>query len=363
MKARLGLLLLALCLVAEAAPKAPAPASPSAQTRYPWDRRAELCTSSAPAPSPDLCQGDDWSSWSLTNQRVGFLFTIEQWGLLERALKELVPSKRVYPGGDSPASAVYWAFRSLMPAPGPIDDARRKIGAWKKAIPDSPFVEFAQARLAYASAWNARGTGGAGSVSKEAWEQFVARLREAEQTLFSASPSLKDTPLWYHLMLAIVQDVPEGRANSRDNKAEAVFAQAVGSWPRYFEFYEVRLTRLVPNWGGSWQAVEYFIDRWSRQLAATEGDSTYARLYASLRRQGVSPEQTRANWPRMKASFEELTARYPSADFRNLRASYACAARDKPAFIAALDQLALPPDPGAWLPGYTYENCLRWAGS
>src|SRR5262245_49277646 len=106
MRARLAILLLASCLAAEAASPAPA------QTRYPWDRRAELCTGNAPSPSPDLCNGDDWSSWSLTHQRVGFLFTIEQWGLLERALKETVSSKRTYPGGDSPASAVYWAFRS-----------------------------------------------------------------------------------------------------------------------------------------------------------------------------------------------------------------------------------------------------------
>jgi hypothetical protein len=360
MRTGLAVLLLASCLAAEAAPKAPAPA----QTRYPWDRRAELCSASAPSPSPDLCTGDDWSSWSLTHQRVGFLFTIEQWGLLERALKETVPSKRVYPGGDSPASAVYWAFRALMPAPGPIDDARRKVEAWKKAVPDSPYVEFAQARLAYASAWNARGTGGAGSVSKEAWELFGLRLGEAEQTLYSASPALKDTPLWHHLLLAIVQDVPGSRANGHDNKADGVFALAVRTWPRYFDFYELRLTRLVPRWGGSWGAVESFIDRWSRQLSATEGDSAYARFYASLRSQGVTPDQTRADWPRMKAGFEELTARYPSAEHRNLYASYACAARDKVAFTAALAKVSPePPDPRAWLPGHGYDACLRWAGT
>jgi hypothetical protein len=334
-----------------------ASAQSAPMTRYPWDRRAELCTPPR-VPSGDQCNPDDWPSWSATTQRIELLYTMEQFALLERAMREVLAGERFYPGGDTPASAAYWAFRRLMPAPGAAEDNQRKIDAWKNAVPASDFTAFAQARFIYASAWSIRGSGGGSSVSKESSDLFGIRLRAAEDILLKAPEALKGTPLWHNLLLAIVLDSPQSVSN-----VDTVFRNAVKRWPRYFDIYELSLTRMVPRWGGSWERVESFIDGWSRQLSGTEGESVYARLYVSLRSQGVTPDQTRADWPRMRASFEDLTTRYPSPDYRNLYASYSCAARDKAAFTAALAKLSpLPPEPRNWLPGHSYEACMRWAG-
>jgi hypothetical protein len=273
-------------------------------------------------------------------------------------LKDASASQKTFVDGDSPAAAAYWVFRRLIPAPGAVEEAEGRATRWRNAVPQSVFVTFLQARIAYARAWNARGTGHVGSISPESWELFYIRLAEAEQILLNAPEELKGSPLWHNLLLAIILDNPKSTS-----KPDVVLEQAAKRWPRYFELYEVRLTRLVPKWGGSWQGVEAFIDEWSTRLAVSEGTSMYARLHISVSNQGVTPDETAMDWARMKASLEDLTRRYPSRKFKNHRASYACFARDKDAFRSAMAQLA-PADiePESWLSGHSYEACMRWAG-
>jgi hypothetical protein len=329
----------------------------SATNKYPWDKRPARCFESN-SENDSACVLDNWPTWDATLQRVAHLYNIENFVLLDRAMHELVSSEKRFVNGDSPAGAVYWAFRRLIPAPGSEQHHQVMLSRWKAAVPTSYFVAFVQARILYADAWNARGSGFVGSVSKESWELFRIRLQEAEQVLRDAPQALKDTPLWHNLLLAIVQDGPRNAS-----EADAVFEDAVSRWPTYFDFYEVRLTRLVPQWGGSWDQVESFITKWSIELARTEGSSLYARLYVSIKNQGYSPEQTAMNWARMNASFKDLTNRYPSPNFKNLYASYACFARDKATFSAAMRKLSRGElNPRDWLSGHSYEACMRWAG-
>jgi len=289
---------------------------------------------------------------------VTALYTTGQFAALEAVLKDASSSQKTFLEGDSPAAAAYWAFRLMIPAPSFIEPHQAQVTRWKTVVPKSVFVEFLRARLAYANAWNARGRGGAGSVSPESWDLFYIRLGEAEQILLNAPEGLKGSPLWHNLLLAIVLDNPKSA-----NKPDAVVERAAKRWPRYFELYELRLTRMGPRWGGSWADVEAFIERWSRKLAASEGASLYARLYISLRNQSVTPNETAMNWTRMKASLEDLTRRYPSTLYKNLRASYACYARDENAFKTAMTQLAPSEvDARSWLSGHSYDACMRWAG-
>ena len=299
-----------------------------------------------------------WSSWNETKDRVTHLYKTSQFAALEAALKDASSSQNTFAEGDSPAAAAYWAFRLAIPAPGFVEPHQMMVTRWKSVVPKSVFVEFLRARIAYADAWNVRGTGGPGSVSAESWDLFHLRLAEAEQILLNAPEELKRSPLWHNLLLAIVLDNPKSAS-----KPDVVLERAAKRWPRYFELYELRLTRLVPKWGGSWPGVEAFIDGWTRRLAASEGVSLYARLYISLRNQSVTPDQTAMDWGRMRASLEDLTRRYPSPLYKNLRASYACYARDGDAFRSALAQLA-PSDieRRSWLSGHSYDACMRWAG-
>lgn len=329
-------------------------AQPESMSRYPWDTRPANCLDH---PKTLECAHEDWPNFDETVRRITYLYQAENFLLLERALAEITTTNPKFSSGQPALSAVYWSFRRLMPAPGinPIEGER--IARWKKSFPNSYFVKFAEARFLYASAWNVRGSGYAGSVSKESWELYTERLQRSEEILLNAPQSLKDTPLWHNLLLAISLDTDQIRSDP-----QSVFMQAVKAWPQYYDFYEVMLTRLVPKWGGSWEQVDSFIDRWSTRQVATEGNSLYARLYISLLNQGITPDETKMNWAKMKQSFSDLIARYPDPRFKNIYASYACFARDRDAYNKVMQNLPkhlLMYD--EWLSGHSYEACQRWA--
>ena len=63
-------------------------------------------------------------------------------------------------------------------------------------------------------------------------------------------------------------------------------------------------------------------------------------------------------WPKMKAGFEDLIARYPTPWNLNSFARFACQAKDKEAFLKILPKLApVTVRPMAWPSGYSLENC------
>lgn len=322
--------------------------------RYPWDVRPMKCFA---APQSEGCALDDWPNFRETMRRIMYLYTAEQWVLLDRALAELTSTQKRFARGEMPANAAYWAFRRLMPGPGMRAAEGERVQRWAKAMPDSMFVPFVQARVLYASAYGARGAGYAGTVSKEGWELFAMRLRDAEKVLNDAPAALKETVLWHNLMLAIQLDLDKERA------AE-VFNQAVSKWPSYYDFYEVALSRMVPKWGGSYQQVDAFIRHWSTKQAAIEGESLYARLYSVMAmRNDVDPSETLLDWNTMRASFDDLVKRYPNdAFYRNQFASFACFARDKQTYARAMSMMQRHEvDSESWLDGHSLDACNRWA--
>ena len=144
-------------LIATASAGASGQGAPS--PRYPWDKRPASCFEPTGSTDPQ-CTLDSWPSWEQTLQQIDFLYEKEHFVLLERAMQDAASSQKQFVDGDSPASAVYWAFRHMM-SPG----HRGKLTRWREAVPASNFLPFAQARLEYASAWNVRGGGYAASVA------------------------------------------------------------------------------------------------------------------------------------------------------------------------------------------------------
>src|SRR5882672_40487 len=301
----------------------------------------------------------DYARHDGTVQHLRQLYRAGNFSQLDETLSCLTRSPERFQSGKSGASAVYWLFRREMPAPGVNPSVSSHLLKWKQERPQSVFVHFAELRLRYAMAWNSRGSDFARKVPAEGWRLFNEGLAETERAVLAAPAELRDTPILQNLLLAIVQDMSESKTSPR-----AVLEEGVQRWPEYYDFYEVALTRLVPKWGGSWDAVDAFIVHWSKRLAMTEGDSMYARLYMSVISAGANPSETRISWPRMKSSLEELVGRYPDTAYKNLAASYACRYRDVTYLKTALQRIrAEQLDPSAWLQGTDPETCLRMAGS
>jgi hypothetical protein len=61
--------------------------------RYPWDQRSQFCFKRDTPRVPE-CASDNWPSCTDTVQRVTYLYELERFDLLERALKERLPRLR-----------------------------------------------------------------------------------------------------------------------------------------------------------------------------------------------------------------------------------------------------------------------------
>jgi len=311
-----------------------------------------FCGNSANAIPPQKVN----ETFDYTVRKVGSLYRSEQFAALEIALNELAHTNDKFISGKPKSSAAYWAFRQLFPGPGTDPLEIERIQRWRKKIPLSSWATFAESRYWYGMAWNARGGGSAGNVGSEAWDMFHKTLRRSESQLLESPAALKDTALWHNLLLAISQDSTEVKS-----KPDQVLSAAVTKWPQYYDFYEVRLTRLVPKWGGNWQTVDAFIADWAKKQSPLEGRSLYARLYISMQAKTPVPvSEIRSHWVTLKTSFRDLVDRYPDERFKNLFASYACLVGDADQFREAMT--ALGPEelnPADWLYEAPLTACER----
>lgn len=274
---------------------------------------------------------------------------------LDTILACLVRDPRRFQSGKPGASAAYWFFRREMPAPG-VDTAQgARIKEWQRQKPDSVFPAFAALRLQYALAWNARGSSPAKDVPGGGMHSFQQGLLYTEKLLLEARKEFQQTPIWQNLLLAVSLDAEQGKSDSN-----SVFEDGARRWPNYYDFYEVALTRLVPKWGGSWETVDAFIAGWTKQLQASEGESLYARLYASVAFSGADPRETRLDWPRMKKSLDDLIKRYPDPVHKNWAAALACVYGDSAYYKASMQRIgAQEMRPQAWIRGTDPTSCSR----
>lgn len=287
--------------------------------------------------------------------RLRHLYQASRFVELDAALTCLLNDPKRFQSGKPGASAVYWFFRREMPAPGVNAAQAARVKAWQMQKPDSVFPAFADIRLKYALAWNARGSSYAKDTPGGSMQAFQQGLQQSEKLLLDARPDYRQTPIWQNLLLAISLD-----AQHPQSDPGVVFREGAKRWPGYYDFYELVLTRLVPKWGGSWETVDAFIVGWTHQLQAKEGESIYARLYASVIAHGADARETRLDWPRMKRSLNELIMRYPDPIHKNWAATLACVYGDPDYYKVAMQRIGpLDMRPAAWVAGTTPATCLR----
>lgn len=314
---------------------------------------AMVSTFAARAAPNDDCPGTNPHDLETTILSLGDLYQRESFEQLDTALDCLMRRPRPFASGHSGSAVVYHFYRRQMSGPRvtPADIAR--VGRWGQRQPVSMFAEMAALRLRYAFAWKARGGAYASKVQQDNWKTFHQGLLDTEQALYRASPELRDTPIWHQLLLAVAGDT-----RTVNTDMDKVFEQGVKRWPTYYDFHEVRLSRLVPRWGGSWETVDRFILHFAGQRPEAERDAVYARLYASVMQGASHPAETRLDWPRMKRGLEFLVAHHADPTHATLAASFACAYRDADYLRVTLARI-----PGKqvhladWLPADAAARC------
>ena len=92
--------------------------------------------------------------------------------------------------------------------------------------------------------------------------------------------------------------------------------EALAREPLFYQTYFTALEYLLPKWHGRLREIERFAQGAVERTSQSEGTSLYARIYwvaAQAEFQNQIFSATFTTWPRMRASFEDMHARYPDA--------------------------------------------------
>lgn len=284
-------------------------------------------------------------------------FAREQYAALEELFARLVnPAERLtdgrwrlsaIPTGISHHLLVYKRWDYML---SQIDD-------WRKQNPDSAAVDIVEAMILRQWAWSARGSGYASSVTPEGWKLFKEKLQRAEAVLLRSKDKSSKNPLWYQEYLEVALGLGWNEAEYR-----ALYKAAIAQFPDYDEFYCSMASYLWPQWHGSVEAFDAYVNEAVRQTQSKKGKILYARLYwyfAISQAEDFSLfEESGANWNDMKSGFEQLTKAHPDSMWLvNNYATFACRAGDADTYRRLRKQIGDRRYDEAWPSNLNMEVC------
>lgn len=234
-------------------------------------------------------------------------------------------------------------------------DTFLKVHKWIQRNP-SPAAHIALANLYIESAWRERGTGYANSVTPGQWKAFFSLTKLAHQELDENKTTASIDPEWYVSMVKVA------RAEQWPQKeAAALFTAATRKDRYYYPIYSQILESLLPQWGGSWLAIDNFANFAADNTKDREGEELYTRLYWNLEECGCeSNNKLAGDWTKMKVGFRDILSRYPTDWNRNNFAYIACRENDKATLRLLLPQMPKP-ILAAWRGEANYGECKSWA--
>lgn len=238
------------------------------------------------------------------------------------------------------------------------DAAEEKTRGWARQYPASVLPALALNRIYENRAWIARGRGYSSTVSEEGWKKFAANMNQANQALLSRADVGKADPNWWYELLSRAQE----QSLPPERYWKVAYA-ALTAFPQNEDIYRAIAMKLVPQWGGSWEALAAFADQAVDRTRETQGQIMYAHIYRSVSGYLEPGLLTRAegNWPKVRAGFEDLVARYPDRWNLNWFARFACDAGDKATTKRVLTRINDAVVPSAWANHAIYNRCRNWA--
>jgi hypothetical protein len=230
---------------------------------------------------------------------------------------------------------------------------------WAVQYPDSPAAHIAYSMALITHGWTFRGGGYASSVRPESWAPFRRYIAMARKNLETHKAVASRDPSWYETMLTIA------RAEAWDaDQFDSLLNEALKREPLFYQTYFSALRYLLPQWHGDVRAIETFAQDAARRTSEVEGRGMYARIYwyasqAEFRNNLF--DGTLVFWPRMKAGFEDVIAKYPDDWNLSNYAKFACLAKDKPKTKELLARLGSSVVLEAWEPATLLQKCIAWS--
>lgn len=284
-------------------------------------------------------------------------FASSDYAKVDSLIESMCTSKERLDDGRSKLSGVTPSLESLFKAYADWDMMFGKLREWRRQTPNSAAADVVESILWRTWAWAARGSGYANTVTPEGWRLFHERLQKAADVLVRTRKNA-GTCAWYYeefLQVSLGLDWD-------DAAKAALFEAAVQQYPDYRPIYYQRVLQLSPRWGGSYAAVDNFVNSMVQRNPGKQGEALYTLLYWSLdQTEGIEFElfqDSRASWPRMRKGFERLMEQYPHSSWNlNNFAAYACRAGDTRTYQTLRARLEKPYYALAWPPNYSMEVC------
>lgn len=192
------------------------------------------------------------------------------------------------------------------------------VRRWVEATPHSALPFITAAGVQYDQAWCLRGTGFSNDVPDDVWPKFEAGIAEAEHILDQHRWAAID-PEFYAISVKIARSQDKGL-----NAVQALVDKATAREPGYYPIYESAAFSFLPQWGGSFAALDGFAHFAAQRSAATEQSGFYARVYITMQDCGCVSIVHHPDWPMMRQALRDIYAHYPVPWNGNLAATYAC---------------------------------------
>jgi hypothetical protein len=243
--------------------------------------------------------------------------------------------------------------------PQQVDRLADVIAQWEARYPQSPAAHIAVAELWIWRAWDARGAGYAGTVQPDAWPVFRADIAKAREALERHKDVASADPQWYQDMLGIAKAEAWGRS-----RFDALLEEALQREPGFYQTYFAALDYPLPKWHGDIDEIDAFVQDAVKRTRQVEGQGMYARIYwyaSQAQFENGLFAESRVDWPRMKAGFDDVIATWPDPWNLNNYARFACLAHDGATTRMLIERIGLDVIAEAWGSPSIYAQCDAWS--
>jgi len=220
-------------------------------------------------------------------------------------------------------SFAFYPFNQFISHLSPGDDRKflEGVNAWITSNPKSSLAFLIRAQYYTDTAWLIRGTDYARAVPEEhmrAFHDFLLKAADDVRQSIALDPGI---PWSYSLWVKITAGLGDS--------AQLAQAFDIGGarFPSYYPLYQIRLNYLAPKWGGSWELMYSFVQRYSGkapplkllylQLVAHQlsaGESKCARLGLAARSECLEPYMNYLALGGLKGNVTEALSIYKSCD-------------------------------------------------
>ena len=296
---------------------------------------------------------------------VGTAFLSGDYAYLEKKAEQYRTSKSQTPAGGEELSHFYRAFSPRLSGDHATDERvivglEQKASRWATESPNIATPHIVLASLLVSHAWMERGDGTADTVTPDGWLRFDDELKQAENYLQQYKDVASSDPYWYVLMLQIGL----GRG-WESTEYEPLLNEGLDRFPDNKSIYLRGAYFYLPQWGGSIDAFDAYVDDAVKRSQKYLGTEEYARIYTGVPDLS-SPDQnffkvTRAKWARMIVSMMGIARKYPDPSVWSTMFLYACDAGDRSTARQALKKIG-PDTMGPGDEGFEkYLRCKSWA--